>query len=206
MQEKFNEKQINILEAAEKLIIKDGVENASVRDIAKEANVSIAMINYHFGSKDKMMEALYCYCTEKIGERFSLFIQTISYAGPPIQISEIISFLVKQILRLSYFHNIGLQEVSIRNNLAETLTVLYALFVDRVDDIILKGIAAGHFKKAAKAEELLASIIGTLMFSIWNKDFYQGFLPQNAQYLEALEHKNSVYLRAMIFGLLGYDE
>ena len=36
----------------------EGFDGTSVRDIAKKANVNIAMISYYFGSKEKMLEAL----------------------------------------------------------------------------------------------------------------------------------------------------
>lgn len=37
------------------LIKKDGIENITIRKIAKEADVNIALINYYFGSKDNLI-------------------------------------------------------------------------------------------------------------------------------------------------------
>lgn len=47
----FNDKQIEILLVAEKLFSEHGFDGTSIRDIAKEANINIAMISYYFGSK-----------------------------------------------------------------------------------------------------------------------------------------------------------
>lgn len=55
----FNEKQIQIIETAEKLFATKGYDGTSVRDIADEAGVNVAMISYYFGSKEKLMEALF---------------------------------------------------------------------------------------------------------------------------------------------------
>lgn len=57
----WNEKQIQILEVAEKLFAENGFDGTSVRQISKEADVNVAMISYYFGSKEKMLEALLDY-------------------------------------------------------------------------------------------------------------------------------------------------
>jgi len=54
----LNDKQIHILQMAEKLFAENGFDGTSIRDIAKEANVNIAMISYYFGSKEKLLEYL----------------------------------------------------------------------------------------------------------------------------------------------------
>ena len=54
----FNDKQIEILQVAEKLFAEDGFDGTSIRQIAKEAKVNIAMISYYFGSKEKLLETL----------------------------------------------------------------------------------------------------------------------------------------------------
>jgi len=54
----FNDKQLEILQVAEKLFAEDGFDGTSIRQIAKEAKVNIAMISYYFGSKEKLLETL----------------------------------------------------------------------------------------------------------------------------------------------------
>jgi len=49
----------NILNSTLELIETEGLENVTLRKIATLANVNLALINYHFGSKDKLInEAL----------------------------------------------------------------------------------------------------------------------------------------------------
>src|SRR3954467_7415202 len=55
----YNEKQKQIISTAERLFSTKGFDGTSVRDIADEAGVNIAMISYYFGSKEKLMEALF---------------------------------------------------------------------------------------------------------------------------------------------------
>ena len=42
----LNEKQIKILEVAEKMFAENGYDGTSIRAIAKEADINIAMISY----------------------------------------------------------------------------------------------------------------------------------------------------------------
>lgn len=45
-----------ILDAAEKLFARDGFHFASMRAITSDANANIAAVNYHFGSKEALLE------------------------------------------------------------------------------------------------------------------------------------------------------
>ena len=57
----------NIIEAATELIRKSNgdLDRVSIRTIANQADVSIGLINYHFGSKKKLIEV----CVERIIEQ-----------------------------------------------------------------------------------------------------------------------------------------
>lgn len=48
-----------ILSAAEQLFAETGVASTSLRTITTNANVNLAAVNYHFGSKDALIEAVY---------------------------------------------------------------------------------------------------------------------------------------------------
>lgn len=53
-----NTKQ-RILQAAEQLFAETGVGSTSLRNITAAAHVNLAAVNYHFGSKDSLIEAVY---------------------------------------------------------------------------------------------------------------------------------------------------
>lgn len=55
----LNETQIRILDAAEELFMQHGFEGASMRMLTAKAGVNLAAINYHFGSKDALIEAVF---------------------------------------------------------------------------------------------------------------------------------------------------
>lgn len=49
-----------ILDATERLVAEEGFDGVSLRDITTGAGVNVAAVNYHFGSKEKLYEAVQC--------------------------------------------------------------------------------------------------------------------------------------------------
>src|SRR3954447_25442612 len=48
-----------ILDVAEDLFAERGLDRVSIRDITRKAKVNLAAINYHFGSKDDLIVAVF---------------------------------------------------------------------------------------------------------------------------------------------------
>jgi AcrR family transcriptional regulator len=48
-----------ILDSAERLFAGKGFHNTSLRDITKDAEVNLAAVNYHFGTKDALFEEVF---------------------------------------------------------------------------------------------------------------------------------------------------
>lgn len=207
MKQKFNPKQIHILNIAEELIAQNGFKETSIREISKKAGINVAMISYYFGSKDKMMNALYEYRVQRSKEKFSEFSQTIINGRPDMQLKEIINFIVSEILRYKHFHGFVTQEMPHSETTRDLLTDFYLISTGVIEKIIEKGISIGIFKKAVKAEDLISTLIGTVLFTIRNKSFYSKFLNCPAKDLPIfIEEKIKSHLYNCAFSLLGYDE
>ncbi|MGF6357199.1 AcrR family transcriptional regulator [Paenibacillus sp. 4624] len=52
---KSNETKEIILQTALEMIKQDGFEKITIRNIAKHSNTNVALVNYYFGSKDKLI-------------------------------------------------------------------------------------------------------------------------------------------------------
>ena len=48
-----------ILDAAEKLLVQYGLDATTLRMITAEAQANLAAVNYHFGSKEALIEAVF---------------------------------------------------------------------------------------------------------------------------------------------------
>ncbi|MBB6371115.1 TetR/AcrR family transcriptional regulator [Chryseobacterium shigense] len=206
MRKKFTEKQIHILDIAEELIAKKGYEGTSVRDICSKANINVAMISYYFGSKEKMMSYLYQYRVLKTRENFSEFADTIKDGKPEMQLREIIKYIVSQLFKYNYFHGFVTQELRHTENLKDELLDFYQLFVKKLDDVIKKGVASGIFTFTPKPEDILTMILGSTLFVIRNKNFYELYVPSKNEeaYTKEAEKKVRMNLLVSVFAILGY--
>jgi len=206
MGKKFTDKQIHILDIAEELIAKKGYEGTSVRDICSKANINVAMISYYFGSKEKMMSYLYQYRVLKTRENFSEFADTIKDGKPEMQMKEMIKYIVGQLFKYNYFHGFVTQELRHTENLKDELLDFYQLFVRKLDDVIKKGVTTGVFTFTPKPEDILTTIIGSTLFVIRNKNFYELYVPHkdDENYTKEAEKKVRVNLLMNIFAVLGY--
>ncbi len=55
----LHETHTRILDAAEELFMQHGFEGTSMRVLTSKAGVNLAAVNYHFGSKDALIEAVF---------------------------------------------------------------------------------------------------------------------------------------------------
>ena len=57
--EKSRDVEKDIIEAARKVFVSKGFSRATMRDIAKEANINIAMLHYYFRSKENLFDIIF---------------------------------------------------------------------------------------------------------------------------------------------------
>ena len=206
MKKKFTDKQIKILEVAEELIAKKGFDGTSVRDISSKANINVAMISYYFGSKEKMLAYLYQYRVLRTRESFSEFAHVIKDGRAEMQMKEIIKFIVSQMFKYNYFHAFVKQEIRHTELVKDELIEFYKTATFKIEEVIKKGVSTGVFTYAPKAEDVLTQIIGSAVFAIRNRSFYELYLSGKEQdFLKNAEIKirNSNY--EIVFSLLGYQ-
>lgn len=206
MKKKFTAKQVAILEVAEELIAKKGFDGTSVREISSKAEINVAMISYYFGSKEKMLAYLYQYRVLRTRENFAEFAQTIQGGKPQMQMKEIIRFIVSQMFKYNYFHAFVKQEIRHTELVKDELIEFYRTATERIEAVIEKGVAMGVFHFAPKPEDILTHIIGSAVFAIRNRTFYEIYLSGSDQdFLKNAEDKIRLSNYQTIFSLLGYQ-
>ena len=136
-----------ILQVAEKLFIEKGIEGSSLRAITTEANANIAAINYHFGSKDKLVQEVfkkYLYPLDHVREK----ILKEAFERSPdglLKVKDLVrAFLlpwfefkaahpqVMQIFMRFYGLQAGVTNSSFRKMVTETAKDAYAVFSEGV--------------------------------------------------------------------------
>ena len=90
-----------ILSAAENLFAADGFETVSLRDITGAAGANVAAVNYHFGSKERLIDAVVERHVVPINhERLKLLDRLeVSHAEGVIPIEEILRAFLSPVLR-----------------------------------------------------------------------------------------------------------
>ena len=114
----LSEKQIDILRAAERVFGRRGIDAASVREIAKEANINIAMISYYFGSKDKLVEQLFGWRIEIFNASLEKIANDDSLTSFD-KLNEVLRSYLNRILDNPEFHRIMAREYSKRDSILE---------------------------------------------------------------------------------------
>ncbi len=66
--EVLSDTQEQILEAAMQCIVRDGIDGASMRNVAKEADVSVGLLSYHFDDKRSLIESTFQLATDRLLE------------------------------------------------------------------------------------------------------------------------------------------
>lgn len=89
-----------ILDAAERLFAERGYEGASLRRVTDEAEVNLALVNYHFGSKEELFREVFRRRTRPInGERLDrLDAAERAAGGEPLPVRELVRILLEPVL------------------------------------------------------------------------------------------------------------
>ncbi len=91
-----------ILDAAERLFMENGYAATSIRMITGAAGVPVALVNYHFGSKQGLMEAVYQRALGSRGSRVGYLDKLeAEAAGQPIPVDVLVDAFLSSALRLT---------------------------------------------------------------------------------------------------------
>ena len=171
-----NDKQIQILEVAEKLFAEHGFDGTSVRQIALEADINIAMISYYFGSKEKLLEALFNYRMQD----FRMELETIISKKTDYleTLNDVIALIIKRVHRNRLTHKILNFEFSNESrdidfeNYVNQKKNNYLLFETFVKDGQQKGV----FVKDVNIKLIVPTIVGTFFHLYYNQRFFKSFM------------------------------
>ncbi len=86
-----------ILNAAEKLFGKNGFDATSLRDITAEAQVNLAAVNYHFQTKESLIDAV---LTRRLAPVNARRLEMLAAAGPRPTVEQIIEAFLAPVIEL----------------------------------------------------------------------------------------------------------
>lgn len=156
------DKKEHIINTAIELFAERGYEGTSIRDLAAKADVNIAMVNYYFGSKDKLFEAMIEYKASYIRERLEEIINNTTKSDIE-KIDSVIEIYVNRLLSQHSYHRLIHQELMLqqREGIHNSIIKLFSLNLQIIKNIIEDGIKKKVFKKV-DPELTVSSITGTI--------------------------------------------
>lgn len=206
----FTEKHTHIIRKAEILFAEKGFEGTTVRDIAQAADVNLAMISYYFGSKEKLIEALFVY---RMGE-VKLSIQSVvnNQGIHPFQkIVVLIDQYIERVFDNQDFYKVLFTEQVLNKNRAviNAIKMYKSEFIAMISQVLEEGLKLGMFKYQADTMLLLTSMTGSVMQMVINKDFYkevnQLTKMKEETYDSLLKEKLSLHIKQIFKATLGYE-
>ena len=91
-----------ILDAAERLFARDGIEATSLRTITTEAGVNLAAVNYHFQTKDALVYAVVARRLRPVNERRLAMLDECERraGGGPLPLDQVVDAFVRPVLEI----------------------------------------------------------------------------------------------------------
>jgi AcrR family transcriptional regulator len=96
-----------ILDAAEHLFAIHGFNGTSLREITSQAEVNLAAVNYHFGSKKELIKAVMSRYMNELSPRLEAALQEICEAETKPTLTEVFSAFVEPLLSLNEYKENG---------------------------------------------------------------------------------------------------
>ena len=199
------------MEAAEKLFGEKGFEGSSVRDIAEEANINIAMISYYFGSKEKLLEALFTYRGENTIRKLESML-TNPEQLPLEKVNQLINYFIDKFYDQQYFHKIMMREQVANQHTAITKLITHFKKNNQqlVKELIYEGQKKGVFRKNIDIPIMMATLTGTLSNMVTTQHYYREInnlqsMPE-IQFKKLVKKKLSVHLKIICKAILTHEK
>jgi AcrR family transcriptional regulator len=157
----MDKKEHIILKAIE-LFAEGGFDNTSIRDISQRASVNVAMVNYYFGSKNKLFEAIIEYKSSYLKTRLEELL-TDTTLNEMQKINVIIDESVSRILSNPNFHRVLHQELLLntRPEVNELIRQLFTNSFQIIKMILEEGMNKKLFRQI-DPDLTVSSLFGTI--------------------------------------------
>ena len=96
-----------ILDAAEQLFADKGFNGTSLREITSQAEVNLAAVNYHFGSKKELIKAVMSRYMNELSPRLESALEAVCCQQEQPSLTQVFSAFVEPLLSLNDFQENG---------------------------------------------------------------------------------------------------
>jgi AcrR family transcriptional regulator len=206
----FSDKQVHILEAAERLFATRGFVGSSVRDIAHEAGVNVAMIAYYFGSKENLLLSVFNHriTATRMALEHLLADKNLS---PLEKIDLLVESIVDRMLQHRDFHRVLLnaQLTSGNEELSRLIAETKLKNLELFNQIIAQGQRQKVFARGIDTTMLLLTVTGTIYQVASGSAYLKAAYPQqdlcDDGYIGQIKKKLKKHLKRTLKAALTYE-
>ena len=164
---KFTERQIQIIEAATKRIDEHGIQDLTIKTLAADLNLSEAALYRHFKSKNEILLGLLTYFIEEMKERLGLILSNKD-RSPSELLKDLFDSQLKTFVKKPSVVSVIFSESIFQFNkeLSSTVSSMMELMQNHIEDIVKKGQANDSFSKIVGVSITTTIIMGGMRITV----------------------------------------
>lgn len=161
-----SERQLEIIEAAGKILTSEGVSGLTIKNLARQMGFTEAAVYRHFTSKEEIIVSLLRYLADSMDERYGSLPQD---AGPEERFRALFQEQFRFFKKNPHFvvavFSDGLMEESKRIN--ETIARIMAVKMKHLTPVLKEGQTKGIFINAISLSDMMHIVMGTFRLQMF---------------------------------------
>ena len=164
---KFSERQIEIIEAATKRIDEHGIQDLTIKALAADLNLSEAALYRHFKSKNEILLGLLTYFIEEMKDRLDVILSNKD-RSPSELLKDLFDSQLKTFVQKPSVVSVIFSESIFQFNkeLSSTVSSMMELMQNHIESIVKKGQANGSFSKIVGVSTTTTIIMGGMRITV----------------------------------------
>ena len=164
---KFSERQIEIIEAATKRIDEHGIQDLTIKTLAADLNLSEAALYRHFKSKNEILLGLLTYFIEEMKDRLDVILSNKD-RSPSELLKDMFDSQLKTFVQKPSVVSVIFSESIFQFNkeLSSTVSSMMELMQNHIEGIVKKGQASGTFSKVVSVSTTTTIVMGGMRITV----------------------------------------
>ncbi|MBK6521135.1 MAG: TetR/AcrR family transcriptional regulator [Sphingobacteriaceae bacterium] len=164
---KFSERQIEIIEAATKRIDEHGIQDLTIKTLAADLKLSEAALYRHFKSKNEILLGLLTYFIEEMKNRLDVILSNKD-RSPSELLKDLFDSQLKTFVQKPSVVSVIFSESIFQFNkeLSSTVSSMMELMQNHIESIVKKGQANGSFSKIVGVSTTTTIIMGGMRITV----------------------------------------
>ena len=164
---KFSERQIEIIEAATKRIDEHGIQDLTIKTLAADLNLSEAALYRHFKSKNEILLGLLTYFIEEMKGRLDAILSNKD-RSPSELLKDLFDSQLKTFVQKPSVVSVIFSESIFQFNkeLSSAVSSMMELMQNHIESIVKKGQANGSFSKIVGVSTTTTIIMGGMRITV----------------------------------------